>query len=217
MSGLSGSVSAPCSATPPRTSVSRRGASVRLVTDSVQLPPRRHPWSPGSVGQGVSSSQAPWDCDNWKGSPWQTLLPGHYQDLRLKHTPVFLRRKPIQLEEWALVCKGTWTEAPKEWRLVDIVFALCLAPDHSISQRGAYTLLQNLAFCGYCRGTPVLFLALTSSRTFASRCHRTVTNSKEYLNSYHPQGAARGNRPRSSVFPGRDPLANPHSCSWRGF
>lgn len=104
VSDLSGSASAPCSAAPPHTSVSRRGASVRLVTDSVQLPPRRHPWPPGSVGQGVSSSRGPRDCDSWKGSPWQTLPPGYHQDHRLKHTPVFLGRKPIQLEGWALVC-----------------------------------------------------------------------------------------------------------------
>ena len=147
------------------------------------------------------------------------MLPGHYQDLMLKHTPVFLRRKPIQLEEWALVCNVHRDLNRGSQGMETGGYSLCTLPcprSQHLTERSLHP-LQNLDFCGYCRGTPVLFLALTSSRTFASRCHRTVTNSKEYLNSYHPQGTARGNRPRSSVFSGRDLLANPHSCSWRGF
>lgn len=219
VSDLSGSASAPCSAAPPHTSVSRRGASVRLVTDSVQLPPRRHPWSPGSVGQG---SRVPGSHET--ATAGRAVLGRHCPQGTIKtlgwNTPqsfwegsLFGWRGGL----WFATFTGTCTDAPKEWRLVDTVFVLCLAPDHSILQRGVYTLLQNPGFCGYCQGPPVLFLALMSSRTSASRCHRTVTSSKEYLNSYHPQDTARGNRPRGSVFPGRGHLANPHSCSWRGF
>jgi len=39
---------------------------------------------------------------------------------------------------------------------------------------------------------------------------------KDFLISYHPQGTARGNRPKSSVFWGRGIFTYHHSCSLRG-
>lgn len=54
------------------------------------------------------------------------------------------------------------------------------------------------------------------SRAYAHTSHRTVTNGERFLNQLPPQGRARGNRPRSSVFPGRGLFAYHHSCSPRG-
>lgn len=163
-----------------------------LVPNFLQLPRRRHPWSPGSRVQGGLSSWVPLRLSQLEGQYLADYCSQGTANTAGWNTPQsFWEGGLFACPEASAWGAGFWRAAltgakkmlPRNggWWRQSSCLASALPQLTSISQKGVYTLLRHLDFCGYCQGTPLHLLALMTSMAYAYRSLKTVTSSKRIL------------------------------------